>query len=303
MQFQHPPLEQAIGAQTGVNAPWRDNFRLESRIDEPRRIGFEAAMPASLPATELEKAHNDYVANHVNLANRRRLPKPFQPGNDLARLASPDPAEILVRVEDLSWVLPDFPGNAEQMVASFKAGEPVFKRFFKTYDRKRGPWPMFAALTGDLEITHPHWEKEWWNVLPQILGLGHLDASPAAPRPLALMRYTVKRVLDGCSRAPGNIFTAPTVIDQKLNKFFMPSPFPQPGSGVSYGHAVNLAASGTLACELIHRHVSYELSDVKDMTVLDGPVANGDISVCRRAHLAALRRQPGCDQFGMDCLP
>jgi hypothetical protein len=307
VKFTHPNLEQAIDGQTGGNAPWRENYRLEERVDAAAQAFYETQVKPDVDAAGLEEAHSAYVTNHVNVRSLRQLPRPFQPGNDLARL-KPNGSEYLARIEDLGWVMPGLPGDgwadAADLVRSYKAKEQRCEDFFAYYNKQRQAWPMFAAFVADLDNLNRDWRDRWWEILPRVLGLGHLHASPAKPRPLALMIYPAARVLNASGPGrPENRFAAPTVIDHRLNVCFMPSPFPNAANPVCFGRAVNLAAEGTLVCEIIHRYIPYQFDDVKDMHVVTAAVAAAPISECRQAHAGALRRQPGCADFARAFFP
>ena len=310
MRFSHASLEKAVAGWHGQTTieplAWWQNYRFEQRVSGTRQQHFESSLPKIIDSADVLGAHASYIATYVNLATRRTEPLPFLPGNDAARIALPHSTEKLVRVEDLSDWWDNFSVGAPQHVLEeeYRTGTDRFKTFFDTMNSQRTPRPMFAAFEGDLTEAMPDWLAEWYRVLPRILGLGHLEASPAKPRAIALMRYTVQRVLDQPGSIPAqNRFAAPTTIDHKLNSWFMPSPFPSAEKKTAYGCAVNLDGEETLACEIIHRHIDYRLDDIEDITVLAGPVAAMDPVEARSRHLERVRRERGCDGFGRDAQP
>lgn len=311
VRFDHPELEREVGRLHGLGEEprtWWQNYRFEERAAAGRRRRYEAAFGDDVTAEELQGLHADYIYNHVNLPVASRIePHPFQDGNDDAHLAPPDGGEVLVRVEDLSgWCDSLFPsGDYDALAKAWADRDAAFESFLGRINAQRGPWPMFAALAGDLDGTVKDWRGRWSSLLPALLGLGHLDLEhPGGKRVLALMCYRVQRVLDAPGAAPAaHRFAAPTTLDHKLNACFMPSPFPQPGKGVSYGRAVNLDGGGTLVCEMIHRHIRYQLDDVRDVQVIQVPMDRMAVAEARTLHLERLRAAAAAPAFGTAAEP
>jgi hypothetical protein len=282
-----------------------ENMRWEGRISGSRTDHFEKAVGSPDPG-DFGMSHADYVGNYVNI--RKGEPVCFAANNDLALVPELDPTERLVRVEDMTgWTDIVFGGDEAAdmkdprgLKAAFDAKSPQFKSFLQNWNDVADFRPMFAAVAEELDAMGD-WRASWSSKLPELLGLGHLRASAAHPRALALMEYPAARVLDQSGDVPSeHRFAAPTVIDHHLNGFFCPSPAPAKGAAICYGRAVNLAAQGTLVCEVIHRHISYKLEDVKAIVVLTGSGPWATVSDMRATHLTALRRQPGWADFGMD---
>lgn len=295
----------------GVTRASGENLHWECRIADVRRDGYERAMrPAD--ADSFNQMHTRFVQNHVNLKSGPDEPACFHANNQPALVPVLDEGERLVRIEDLTgWVelIHGRPPNAGPSPTAIKAAfdarsaDPAkaaeIRELVTTFNAMADARPRFAAVAGDLDCMG-NWRESWWTVLPEWLGLGHLAAAAEHPRAVALIEYRADRVIGHQANgiAPDLRFAAPTVIDHTLNPYFCPSPTPVKGAPISYGRAVNLAARGTLVCELIHRHFPYEVDDIKDVVVLTGAVPCATVGDMRRAHLGALRKQPGWAGFG-----
>ncbi|MBP2226907.1 hypothetical protein J2847_000174 [Azospirillum agricola] len=289
-----------------------ENYRWEERVSAERLISFQKGSDGVESPEDLDRHHGSYLTNAVNVFSKRDEPASFTASNVNALLPPLDETGILVRVEDLTWcaskllALPNdkraerWPKEIASLKASFDAGTSAFDLFFRNYlsnliERR----PMFAALKEELD-KRPGWREDWTTVLPDLLGLAHLTATPENPRLVALMSYPVKRVLD----APGRVakehrFAAPTVLDHRPNGWFLPSPLPSPENPIHYGRAVHLRSQGTMMCEIIHRSITYELGDVQDVAVLTTPITP-PLATVRKDHLEPLRRLSGCAAFAAD---
>lgn len=277
-----------------------ENFRWEERVSDRRRGAYEATVGDS-STEDIDGDHARYVGNRVNLVGSREEPACFSADNDLALTPCPDASHPLVRVEDLKdWSRQLFPGTAQDLKRGFEERSASFRTFFDAFNGKRDRRPMFAAFARDLD-RFGDWRSQWHTALPRLLGLSHLTATPEEPRVIALFEYTTNDVLaePGAVRAEHR-FAAPTVIDHKLNPYFFPSPSPRPGAAISYGRAVNLAAEGTLVCEIIHRHFRYQLKHLKAVAVLSAPAAEPDVAAVRTAHLGSIRTRPEFQGFPRD---
>ena len=301
-------IDSLMTATEPVDRAKAENIRWESRIAAVRIAHYEGEIGSPDPE-DFAAGHGDYVANHINLRRGTGEPACFAAANAPALVPTLAPTERLVRVEDMTgWAERIFgrddPADLkdpERLKAAFESGSAQFTAFLKSWNEAADLRPMFAAVVGDLDDLQPDWRASWWTALPELLGLGHLGATKSHPRALALMEYPASRVLDEAGTVdPAHRFAAPTVIDHHLNAYFCPSPEPVKGAAISYGRAVNLNARGTLVCEMIHRHISYQPGDVKAIVVLTETRPWATVPDMRAAHLTALRSQPGWAGFGVD---
>lgn len=302
MDFSGSPMRDAVaelrnGTLGDEGCAWGENFAWEERVSEPRRHGYEQRM-GMLPAADVDSVHaKRWVSNEVNVKDPGKEPSPFRPGNDSALVPVPDEKVILVRVEDLTGWARDRKVAPGELKAAFPDGT-AFAQVFDHMEQGRDRRPIFAAFEHDL-ARFGDWRTRWHEKLPEILGLAHLQGSPNAPRVVALVEYPVSRVL----MAPGPVpresrFAAPTVLDHRLNSYFFPSPSPRRGPSISYGRAVNLRGAGTLVCEIIHRHIPFDIRDVKAVEIIDFELRGAAVGALRERHLAAIRALPECANFG-----
>ncbi len=267
-----------------------DNFWFEERLDDTRRLRFEADTVTAVAATPL--AHlirNDVRDNTEGSA----VPETFATAGGPAVYRALDEDQEIVRLESIQRALDADAITFEQLQdACLKNNAPVLDKFLATWNTKRDARPAFAAFRSELadDLAEPDWPLR----LRNRLGLAHYGAGG---EPVALMRYTVREVLasahgDGAASA----FAVPTVLDAPPNAQFFPSP-----AGLPCGRAMPLGADyddSNLVAEILHARIAYRRRHLIDVARMGEAPVRGDLKALRNHHLWVLRIASDRDDYG-----
>lgn len=301
MRFASGSLEQAVETLLKSSIPGEraqgENYRIEERVSAPRKAAYEGMAGAAV-AIDAQKHHAEHLKASILLRGGAREPDTFSTANSGALIPIPKPGDRLVRVECLAdFTEKQFGGDADALGLAFQTKKALFQKRFDAYVRGRDQRPMFAALSSDLD-RFGNWRADWATVLPELLGLAHLSAAANAPRPVALLEYSVDRVVsEPGTVAPNLRFAAPTVLDHGLYGYIFPSPLPSRGYGVNHGCAIDLADQNRLAGELLHRAIRIRFGDIKEVAVLTRNL-HRPLPSSRSNHLTLVQGLTGCATFG-----
>lgn len=268
-----------------------DNFWFEERLDDTRRLRFEADAVAAVAARPLANLiRKDVRDNTEGLA----VPETFAAAGGLAVYGALDEDQEIVRLESIQRALEADDITFEQLKGAFlkRSAAPLLDKFLATWNTKRDARPAFAAFHSELadDLAEPDWPLR----LRNRLGLAHYGAGR---EPVALMRYTVREVLDAAhSDGAASAFAVPTVLDAPPNAQFFPSP-----AGLPCGRAMPLGADyddSNLVAEILHARIAYRRRHLIGVERMGDAPVRGDLKALRNYHLLVLRIAADRDDYG-----
>jgi hypothetical protein len=294
VRFADPRLQTALqdwrGRTDVAERAMADNFWFEERLDDTRRLRFEADAVAAVAATPLANLiRKDVRDNTEGLA----VPETFAAAGGLAVYGALDEDQEIVRLESIQRALDADAITFEQLQGAFlKRSAPLLDKFLATWNTKRDARPAFAAFRSELadDLAEPDWPLH----LRNRLGLAHYGAGG---EPVALMRYTVREVLDAAhSDGAASAFAVPTVLDAPPNAQFFPSP-----AGLPCGRAMPLGADyddTDLVAEILHARIAYHRRHLIGVARMGDAPVRGDLKALRNYHLLVLRIAADRDDYG-----
>lgn len=228
--------------------------------------------------------------------------------NRSAWLGNLAPEQTLVRLEALEWPLSelwniDFAKLIElfQAVKSDADAAATLGQLLKEWNGQRDNRPLFAAFLD--EITREVDSDDWPHQLRNRLGLGHYSPGVGKRIPVALMRYSLKEVLN--SQVAHKLPTAcalPTALDGGMHEYFFPVPQENP-----YGATLHLAPdqADQLSAEIIHCRIDYQVKHLWKLGWIEKPhvfeqrdeVTQANLRNARDLHLTQLRIDSDREDF------
>ena len=269
-----------------------DNVQFEEHVSDQRRLGFEAASP---PVSDLMISLADHFDRAVQGARRSHVPETFRSINALAHMSSTiEPNQCITRLERVDDAILRSGTDAAKLIQTMAEPSPdrtIVDPMIRALNAYPGARPMFACFSAEVapDLATPEW-------LPRLisrLGLGHHALAVDEVGYFALMRYTVREVLD---QAVGvNPLAIPTVFEARNSEFFLPAPLGHP-----IGFAVDLdpAAGRNWIREFLHARLTYTWDHMIRVVSLTGPTPAVDLIVARDAHLRRARRASDRPEYG-----
>lgn len=295
--------------------------RAENALFEERLAGgrYDAYCNACNPAEETMEAwvtaHTDYLRESVWI----ELPETFTSLNSAAALPPSVTSDLgadqfLFRVESLDCALtqtkvtslPDLEdllaiyrnertgGHVDQAAAK-AALEEVCDSLNRNPNAVR---PRFAAFAE--ELVDDAETGEWADRLRDRLGMAHMVPTDSyGPRPVALMRYPIRAVMDRARRQnAANALAVPTHLDGEPCEYFHPAP-----SQALCGRTLNLMGNpecDRFASEILHLRIDYTPQDFfKVGAITTRPdLSSTRLAELREGHLFCLRYLNDREDFG-----
>jgi hypothetical protein len=204
-----------------VEAAVADNCRFDERCSDERWQRFGTCLG---PTAEASLSHADWseaaklsYEAHVTVPSTS-VPDAFLEINRGAWLSDLPEEPELVRLEGLEWPLSSlWEISLQELEHLKKPGQPAdsdapqtLASLFDDWNRQRDNRPAFAAFLDEVGDEAHH--ADWSHCLRDRLGLAHYSGSPGNPLPVALMKYSLRDVLQ--ARARRNVATGcslPTV--------------------------------------------------------------------------------------------
>lgn len=252
-----------------------DNCRFDERAHEDRWRAFIQY----LPAAKLDDLTYSDWCEAAKKQNEKRvcvpsvsIPDAMLEINSPAWLEGLAPNQELVRLETLEWPLSDIWNISFQKLTELHAGgkpddTAALSYCLDSWNRLRDNRPAFAAFYD--EVKDDADDSDWPHKLRDRLGLGHYAPGPKGEIPVALMRYSLKDVLDTQKKKRLPCACAlPSALDGGMNEFFFPVPKQQP-----YGAALHLGMNkgAELSAEIIHCRIDYQLKHMWKLGFIRAP--------------------------------
>lgn len=232
----------------------------------------------------------------------------FQPINGAALLTRLDPEQTVVRLEDLRFAGAALAADISVFFTAFgNAGArppkdyPVLNELVAKLNArpKGGGRPRFATFLD--EVKEDVAEADWPHRLRDRLGLSHLTPGGEFPElPVALMRYTLKDVIDQTpAAARGRVAAIPTVLDGPVNPYFFPAP-----TALAFGRTIGLdhdAQCLRLVSEILHRPLRYRAHHIYKLGVISvaPPEFANPIRLLRNTHRVCVSLEADlADEYG-----
>lgn len=313
MQFKTPQLNQALtdfqaaADETERCVGW--SLHSEEQVGLTRLAAYEQSISLpTVPGTYRDWAQRHekkHIPERIFIADSNSVPDTFLALNDLAQFSEIEENQWLVRVENITTVLPKTRlQSISELTTSFLnaangdlAAQDIVNQFVQDWNGRRDARPMFAAFKSELDSEFN--DVDWPHLLRDRLGLGHLNPRDGGAFEVAVMCYPVKTVLQHARRFKSSVpaaFCRPTVLDSEFNTFFVPVP-----AGATFGAALHLGANsvGHLTSELLHLRIDYESSHLVKIGRIDRQYQmTGTLSQARSAHLASLRARGLAQSWG-----
>lgn len=262
------------------------NLRDDERLDGPRGAEFEAfAGPAIADPDQLKRACIDHY--HENVRVFHTTPETFTPLNAAANAGALSPEQKLVRLECLFEPLEKQGLTFDQLQVAFGKRDAESRALLDDFisqwnirpDIRRNPI-SFAAFKDQLILELA--ADDWPDKLRDRLGLPHFNPIRETI-PVALVEYEVQEIEAILPRP----FYAPTALDGEPYSQFFPTPVE-----MDFGCPMALyvvQSDEDLVAELLHPRLAYGRQHVKQLGLIQAPVADVDFVGMRNNHVMALR--------------
>lgn len=288
------PFLTQLGNSASVDeAAVADNCRFDERADKRRWQAFADCLPhddhARLNLGDWDVASRDHYQKRVTVISTS-TPDAFLDINRSAWLEGLAPEQEVIRIEDLTYVLPfwniDFDTLKSLHEASSNQGDnkQTLAQFFDNWNNaKRDNRPAFAAFLDEIQTEAEH--ADWPHQLRDRLGLGHYSPEHGTQIPVALMRYSLQEAINAKAgkRLP-SACALPTVLDGGMHPYFFPVPREH-----AYGATLHLTdgKADTLAAEILHCRIDYQPKHLWKLGWIERP---HDFHEAARDRDARLRR-------------
>ncbi len=307
-------LDKLARSSNTVEAAIADNCRFEERASGQRWEQFEIYLPhddgGAITWEDWAEADELHIKKRFTVPststpdtflaiNRSAWKKGMAENQDLIRfehLATPlkgmwdDGSTLEEKLENLRDLLTRADSGkdyeAEQSVADF----------FELWSSRRDNRPSFAAFFD--EVREECDDDDWPHALRDRLGLGHYGGSSDVLIPVALMRYSLKEVIE--AQQDKKVPTAcalPTVLDGGMHEYFFPVPTAYP-----FGATLHLDPPNAevLTAEILHFRIEYERKHLLKLGFITKSHRQHDnvLRESRDLHLTALRIETDQYDFG-----
>lgn len=311
-----PFLTQLSRSSSVVESAVADNCRFDERAHFQRWEAFARCLPTddyqNLSWADWAEAYNLHSQKCLTVPSTS-TPDAFLAINRPAWLNSLAPEQTLVRLEALEWPLSKL-WNVDfaKLVEFFQAPQndtdasSALGQLLKEWNGQRDNRPLFAAFLD--EIKQEADSDDWQHLLRDRLGLGHYSPGIGKKIPVALMRYSLREVLE--TQVAGRLLTAcalPTALDGGMHEYFFPVPQENP-----YGATLHLAPgkADQLAAEIIHCRIDYQIKHLWKLGWIEKPhvFAKRDdetlskLCTARDLHLLQLRINSDREDFAEEMM-
>jgi hypothetical protein len=342
MRFNDTRLQQLAtsGSATDIARAEAANLLLEERVSDDRLASYETTVTASAPSLwdSWREAHEHYIVHEVRGGNGKD-PATFQRGEPA--LASPEPNQFVLRLEELNAVLikegllqrdpiadaaKDVAEQINRWISERKqaqANAPRPSRVSSLAQLGRLTGRQQIPLTGGiarLETLTEALNAQRRDRRPSFIAFDaefrDVDSDPSwldhfcqrcglahhfAGFPKVLALFRYKVETVLAAHPDKAPFASPTVLDQPFSPIFFPAPL-----HTQMGHAICLEPSldcSHLAAELVHARVDYTPDHWVRVGTLNGALFdNSKIASLRETHLRCLRAHSQQPSYG-DSLP
>ncbi len=264
------------------------NIAWDETTSDPRQVFFETEDVGHRGPTweDLHKRQSDYVGAFIFTDDD---PHTFLKNLRPASVGLIDDAQLLVRVEQLTWPLGLNDLTFEALsIARTESDQPLLESFVDVWNDNRDRRPAFATFKH--EIAEDLEAGNWAERLRDRLGLAHIGAEP-----IALMEYPVRQVL--AERRDGtDPITVPSVLDSRPWEHFFPAP-----RDLVYGRAMALSpceGDEMLVAEVLHSRVTYKPEHITRVAALTTLAPVHDVTKRRELHTLAVQIASGREDFG-----
>jgi hypothetical protein len=310
-------LDRTARSADAEEAAVADNCRFEERASDQRWAQFEKYLPHddvdTMTWEDWAEAQDLYIKNRFKVSSRSK-PDAFLEVNRQAWKKGMATNKDLVRFEHLGFplngmwddgrTLEEKLENLRDLLVRADSGnydaEKSVAEFLEHWSSVRDNRPSFAAFYD--EVQEECENDDWPHALRDRLGLGHYSGHPDSLIPVALMRYSLKEVLE--AQKAGKIPSAcalPTVLDNGMHEYFFPVPVSYP-----FGATMHLDPSKAdmLTAEILHCRIEYERRHLFKVGFISKPHnRRGDaLRKSRDLHLTALRLATDRYDFGEELL-
>ena len=319
VSIQLSTLMEAVPTDVEAAAEWT-NLCLEERVTPERQTTYEALVgqPPDWPAWR--ESHYRYVQEAVR--RRHPLSAAFDGGDALRPHLEAN--QELYRVERIDSVLTKYATEAGVPVDGERIRQWISTRDVPLTsstladagtsspehaaladltqflnDELADGRPRFVALAA--EFPRLEEQPDWPRTICERCGLAH--HCTGTPVTLALFRYSVREVLTAYRETETGtpVFAVPTVLDLPMSNVYFSAP-----TSLHSGHAVGLAPRSDcahLAAELIHARMDYRPEHWVAVSIVGrDAVSPEEIDRLRVTHLECLRRTPGNEEYGSNCV-
>ena len=290
---------------------WGHNFIYDPMIERDRMETFETEFESTLASPDFDtdvhdghailQAHANYYDRWIAAGDE---PHTFGDQNALAAIPKFSETVWLVRFEILTRPLLWARKRFSEIQEAFNAGarrdasqSAALRHFLDKWNEFAWNTPRFAAL--ETEVRRDLNASNWPERLRTRLGLAHCSPRGARSLPVAVMVYRASEVRRLCRGRTGldNLFTRPTVLDQKPHEYFYPAPADMNG-----GRCMQLALSshpdGGLIFELLHPKIPYRIEHLFKLGEITTAAPSESLRLLRNRHLQLLRNSSGDVHFG-----
>lgn len=274
-----PFLTQLSRSSSVVEAAVADNCRFDERAHLQRWEAFALGLPTN---DHQNICWEDWTEAYTLHSQKRlivpsvSIPDALLEINRPAWLNGLAPDQTLIRLEALEWPLSklwniDFAKFRDlfQAPKSNPDATSTLSQLLKEWNGQRDNRPLFAAFLD--EIKQEADSDDWPHQLRDRLGLGHYSPGGGEKIPVALMRYSLREVLE--TQVAHKLPTAcalPTVLDGGMHEYFFPVPQENP-----YGATLHLepGKADQLAAEIIHCRIDYQIKHLWKLGWIEKPHA------------------------------
>lgn len=243
-----------------------ENFILEERLGFERETDYANGLKILADFSEWTTQHKDYLLKYIYLKNKSEIPVTFKNINRTNFIADLEPAQYLIRVENLKALAriarkEDETRIYEKNLDSFlkNPGDDTARAFLTDFlddcNQNRDVRPLFVGFWGEVKEFFENNDPEWPDKLRDCFGLGHLDPM-GEPIPIVIFRYRLGEVapIDGNSDLLAAI---PTILDSEFSPFFCPTP-----KNEIKGQILDLSTDDPenyrISTEVLHRSIDYK---------------------------------------------
>jgi hypothetical protein len=211
-----------------------ENFILEERLSSEREISYTDDLKIVDDFSGWTTKHKDYLLKNIYLKNKSEIPVTFKKENQVNFTPKLEPAQYLIRVENL---------KALTKIARKEDQTEVYEKFLNLFiknpndadaklfledflndcNQNRDIRALFVGFWGEVKDFFENNDPKWPDKLRDCFGLGHLDSLAGEPIPIIAFRYRLNEVaaIDGNPAVRAFI---PTILDSEFSPFFCPTP-------------------------------------------------------------------------------